>query len=103
MLLLIFVFLSSQLQKMSEIPPPPPFPFSLEAEVWAPATLFSFPFVVLPEAACREALGSLFPSPWLSQLTPMLFLQSPQQNVMLSTFLGFVLFLPLCFEFFLSY
>lgn len=42
MLLLIFVFLSSQLQKMSEIPPPP-IPFSLEAEVWAPATLFSFP------------------------------------------------------------
>lgn len=27
MLLLIFVFLSSQLQKMSEITPPPPFPF----------------------------------------------------------------------------
>lgn len=73
MLLLIFVFLSSQLQKMSEIlPPPPPIPFSLDAEVWAPATLFSFRFVVLPEAACREALGSLFPSPWLSQLTPML-------------------------------
>lgn len=103
MLLLIFVFLSSQLQKMSEILPPPPIPFSLDAEVWAPATLFSFRFVVLPEAACREALGSLLPSPWLSQLTPMLFLQSPQQNVMLSTFLGFVLFLPFCFEFFLSY
>lgn len=71
MLLLIFVFLSSQLQKMSEIPPPP---HSLFTGGWGlgPSYPFFFSFVVLPEAACREALGSLFPSPWLSQPTPML-------------------------------
>lgn len=70
MLLINFCF--SEFSTAENVWNTPPIPFSLDAEVWAPATLFSFPFVVLPEAACREALESLFPSPWLSQLTPML-------------------------------
>lgn len=95
MLLLIFVFLSSQLQKMSEIYPTP-IPFSLTLRS-GPQLASSFSFVVLPEAALQGSPGSLFPSPRLSRLTPCFFLQSPQQNVMLSTFLGFVLFLPFLF------
>lgn len=62
-MLLIFVFLSSQLQKMSEIHPTP-IPFSLGAEVWASASLFLLWFFL--KQPCREALGSLF-SPHLAQ------------------------------------
>lgn len=84
--LLIFVFLSFQLQKTPEIPPPR-FLFT-EAEVWAPANLFVFLLWFFLKQSCREALGSRplsslpFPScpcpcpppphPQLNQLTSML-------------------------------
>lgn len=59
-----------------------PFPFWQQAAVWAPAS--PFPFEVLP---CNHPAGSLhiFLPLSLSPLSPppCLFLQSPQQNVML--------------------
>lgn len=57
MLLLIFVFLSSQLQKMSEIYPTP-IPFSLMLR-FGPQLAFFFSLVALPEAALQ---GSPSPS-----------------------------------------
>lgn len=54
-MLLIFVFLSSQLQKMSEIHPAP-IPFSLDAEGWTPASLFLFLLWFFLKQPCREAL-----------------------------------------------
>lgn len=47
---------------MSEIHPAP-IPFSLDAEVWAPASLFSFSFVVLPEAALQGSPRVPLPLP----------------------------------------
>lgn len=70
MLLLIFGFLSFQLQKTPEIPPSH-FLFT-EAEVWAPANLFVFPLWFFLKQPCREALGSIPPIPQLNQLTSML-------------------------------
>lgn len=61
MLLLIFVFLSSQLQKMSEIPP---IPFSLDAEVWTQLA-FSFSF-------CGSSWSSLQGSPRVPLSSPPL-------------------------------
>lgn len=74
-----------------------PFPFWQQAAVWAPAS--PFPFEVLP---CSHPAGRL-QNPLASSLSPLspplcLFLQNPQQNVILWFF--FVLFLCFCLEFF---
>lgn len=76
-----------------------PIPFSLDAEVWAPASLFLFLLWFFLKQPAGKPQGPL-PSPWPSQLTPMpIPTQSPQQNVMLSAFLGFVLFSPFVLRF----
>lgn len=72
MLLLIFVFLSSQLQKNVWNTPLPPFPFHWMLRFGPQLAFFLFLLWFFLKQPCREALGSLFPSPWLSQLTPML-------------------------------
>lgn len=94
MLLLIFVFLSSQLQKNVWNTPLPPFPFHWMLRFGPQLAFFLFLLWFFLKQPCREALGSLFPSPPLGSASshPCFFLQSPQQNVMLSTFLGFVFF-----------
>lgn len=52
-LLLIFVSLSSELQKTPEILPIP-IPFSLEADIWAPASLFLFLLWFFLKQPCRD-------------------------------------------------
>lgn len=104
MLLLIFVFLSSQLQKMSEIYPTP-IPFSLMLRFGPQlASSSSSSFVVLPEAALQGSPRSLFPSPRLSPLTPMLLPTVSTAKCDAFNFFGFcIVFALFVFEFLLSY
>lgn len=102
MLLLIFVFLSSQLQKMSEIYPTP-IPFSLMLR-FGPQLAFFFSLVALPEAALQGSPRPLFPSPRLSQLTPVLLPTVSTAKCDAFNFFGFcIVFARFVFEFLPSY
>lgn len=97
MLLLIFCF--SEFSTAENVWNTPPFPFHWMLR-FGPQLAFFFSFCGSSWSSLQGSPRVPLPSPWLSQLTPMpIPTQSPQQNVMLSTFLGFVLFLPFVLSF----
>lgn len=81
---------------MSEIHPAP-IPFSLDAEVWTPASLFLFLLWFFLKQPYREALGSLFPSPPLSQLTPVLLTTVSTAKCDAFNFFGFCIIFAFLF------